>query len=162
MKPIKAMNTYGRTSNLKMKYIRTPKEIWSRLKKQFKFTVDACASDKNHLLDKYWTAEDSALDKNWDNEIVYCHPMYDTKIPKFVEKAFKHKCITVFLLPASTHSVYFHKYFWCNKYCKSKDNVAIEFLPLTDRQGFKMATDDGELPERGYLRPLMIVQVDNR
>ena len=46
--------TYGKTSTLKMKYIRTPKEIWDQLKKEFKFTVDACASDKNHLVDKYF------------------------------------------------------------------------------------------------------------
>ena len=31
---------------LKMKWIRTPKEIWSALSKEFNFTVDACASDK--------------------------------------------------------------------------------------------------------------------
>jgi len=148
---------------LKMKYIRTPKEIWNELIKEFKFTVDACASDKNHLVDKYWTKENSALDKNWDNEIVYCHPMYDTKIPKFVEKAFKHKCLTVFLLPASTNSQYFHKFFWDNKKCKSRSNVQIKFLPVVNRQlGYKMATDDGELPERGYLRPLMVIKVDNR
>jgi|TARA_B100000282_G_scaffold152302_1_gene109643 hypothetical protein len=148
---------------LKMEYIRTPKEIWNELIKEFKFTVDACASDKNHLVDKYWTKENSALDKNWDNEIVYCHPMYDTKIPKFVEKAFKHKCLTVFLLPASTNSQYFHKFFWDNKRCKSRSNVQIKFLPVVNRQlGYKMATDDGELPERGYLRPLMVIKVDNR
>ena len=148
---------------LKMEYIRTPKEIWNELIKEFKFTVDACASDKNHLVDKYWTKENSALDKNWDNEIVYCHPMYDTKIPKFVEKAFKHKCLTVFLLPASTNSQYFHKFFWDNKRCKSRNNVQIKFLPVVNRQlGYKMATDDGELPERGYLRPLMVIKVDNR
>ena len=39
----------------------------------------------------------------------------------------------------------------------------IKFLPVVNRQlGYKMATDDGELPERGYLRPLMVIKVDNR
>ena len=69
---------------LKMEYVRTPKEIWDNLSSEFNFTVDACASDKNHLLPKYWTKENSALDKNWDGEIVYCHPMYDIHIPKLV------------------------------------------------------------------------------
>ena len=32
-----------------MEFIRTPKEIWKSLSKEFKFTVDACASDKNYL-----------------------------------------------------------------------------------------------------------------
>ena len=82
-----------------MKYIRTPTEIWESLSKEFNFTVDACASDKNHLVDKYWTKEIDACTQNWDNEIVYCHPMYDGKIPRFIKKAFESKAMTVFLLP---------------------------------------------------------------
>jgi hypothetical protein len=96
--------------------------------------------------------------------IVYCHPMYDTKIPKFVKKAMESKCLTVFLLPASTNSLYFHKHFWDNINHKPRDNVQVRFLRKSkdEQHGFKMATDDGELPERGYLRPLMIVVVDRR
>ena len=159
---ISAHNTYGRKKLLQMKYIRTPEEIWRNLSKEFNFTVDACASDKNHLLPKYWTKEDSALDKNWDGEIVYCHPMYDCKIPRFVEKAMKSKCLTVFLLPSSTNAKYFHDYFWDNKIHKPKLNVEVRFLRKAEdeQHGYRMGTDDGELPERGYLRPLMIVVVD--
>ena len=71
---------------LPMEYIRTPKEIWEVLSQEFAFTVDACASDKNHLVDKYWTKEQDALLQDWDHEIVYCHPMFDRYIPKFVRK----------------------------------------------------------------------------
>ena len=158
------LNLLGKNINLKMKYLRTPEEIWESLSKEFKFTVDACASDKNHLLPKYWTKENSALTKNWDNEIVYCHPMYDSKIPKFVKKCFEHKCLTVFLLPASTNSVYFHDYFWDAKNCKARTKVKIKFLKKAKDQkhGYKMGTDEGVLPDNGYLRPLMIVVVDNR
>ena len=46
-------------SAVKMKYLRTPKDIWEDLKKEFKFTVDCCASDQNHLLPKYYTIENS-------------------------------------------------------------------------------------------------------
>ena len=63
---------------LPMEYIRTPKEIWDNLSQEFDFTVDACASDKNHLVSKYWTKEQDALLQDWDHEIVYCHPMFDT------------------------------------------------------------------------------------
>jgi len=158
-----AYENYDKKKFIKMEYIRTPQEIWHELSQEFQFTVDACASDKNHLVDKYWTKERSALDQNWDNEIVYCHPMYNSSIPKFVAKAFNSKCMTVFLLPSGTNAKYFHKYFWCNKYHKPKDRVQIRFLIKTDHlNGFKMATDDGVMPERGYLRPLMIVIVDNR
>ena len=56
---IAAHNTYGKRKTLKMEYIRTPDEIWEMLSQEFNFTVDACASDKRHLVDKYWTKEDS-------------------------------------------------------------------------------------------------------
>ena len=150
-------------TKLKMEYIRTPKEIWHKLSQEFKFTVDACASDKNHLVDKYWTKETSALEQNWDNEVVYCHPMYDSKIPKFVTKAFNSKCLTVFLLPASTNAVYFHKYFLCNKSHKPKDQVQIRFLEKTKgKYGTKFFSEDNQEPITGYLRPLMIVICDSR
>ena len=100
----KPVNINVKKGYLKMKWIRTPKVIWDELSKEFNFTVDACASDKNYLVPKYWTVNNSALDKNWDGEIVYCHPMYDINIPKFIKKAVNSKCLSVFLLPASTNA----------------------------------------------------------
>ena len=150
------MGKTAKNQKLAMKWIRTPKSIWNFLIKEFNFTVDACASDKNHLLSKYWTEKNSALDKNWDNEIVYCHPMYDINIPKFIKKAIESKCITVFLLPASTNAEYFHKYLY------KKDNVDIRFLPREKGgNGYKFFSDDNDDPKTGYLRPLMVVVVDN-
>jgi len=150
------MGKTAKNQKLIMKWIRTPKSIWENLSNEFNFTVDACASDKNHLVSKYWTKSNSALDKNWDNEIVYCHPMYDIHIPKFVKKAIESKCKTVFLLPASTNAGYFHKHFY------KKKNVDIRFLPKEKGQkGYKFYSDDNEEPITGYLRPLMIVVVDN-
>jgi len=150
------MGKTAKNQKLLMKWIRTPKSIWENLSKEFNFTVDACASDKNHLLPKYWTKDNSALDKNWDNEIVYCHPMYDIYIPRFVKKAIESKCITVFLLPASTNAEYFHKYLY------KKQNVDIRFLPREKGgNGYKFYSDNNEDPKTGYLRPLMVVVIDN-
>ena len=147
----------NKKKKLKMQYIRTPEVIWKDLEKEFNFTVDACASDKNHLCKKYWTKENSALEQNWDGEIVYCHPMYDIHIPKFVKKAYESNCLTVFLLPASTNAHYFHKYFW------KKENVEIRFIKKAPGQlGYKFNTDDNEEPKTGYLRPLMIIIMDRR
>ena len=52
-------------SAVRMKYLRTPEDIWADLIKEFNFTVDCCASDNNHLLPKYYTIENSCLDKDW-------------------------------------------------------------------------------------------------
>ncbi len=148
---------------LKMEYIRTPKELWEQLKNEFNFTVDACASDKNHLLPKYWTKESNALTQEWDNEVVYCHPMYDREIPKFFKKAFSHNCLTVFLLPSSTNAVYFHEYLWDNTTHSPRKDVQIRFIPKAKGPyGHKFLTDDNEEPTTGYLRPLMVVVVNRR
>ena len=72
---------------MKFEWIRTPKDIWESLSKEFPFTLDACASDKNALLNRYWTKKQDALKQSWNDEVIYCHPMYDQNIPKFIKKA---------------------------------------------------------------------------
>ena len=65
-------------------------------------------------------------------------------------------CLSVFLLPASTNSGYFHDYLY------NKPNVQIRFLPRSKSGiGYKMFSDDNEEPKCGYLRPLMIVVINN-
>ena len=41
-----------KNKNLDMKWIRTPKEIWNILTKEFNFTVDACSSKKKSFIAK--------------------------------------------------------------------------------------------------------------
>tara|TARA_R110000824_G_scaffold42883_4_gene125651 strand:+ start:4026 stop:4496 length:471 start_codon:yes stop_codon:yes gene_type:complete len=152
-----AKNTLSFSCSKKMLFLRTPPNIWEELREEFDFTCDMCASDENHLLPKYYTKDDSALNKNWDNEIGYVHPLFDSKIGKFVEKATNHKGIFVFLLPASTHTKYFHDYLY------NKDNVEIRFLrkPI---KGFRFGKDDGSIDTMegiGYIKPLMICIMKN-
>ena len=141
-----------------MKYLRTPCDIWNELSKEFNFTCDMCASDNNHLLEKYYTAENSALKHDWTDEIGYIHPLFDGKIGKFVEKASKTKGLFIFLLPASTHTKYFHEYMY------KRDNVEIRFLRKPNK-GFRFGNDDGSEDDPnsiGYIKPLMVVIIDNR
>jgi phage N-6-adenine-methyltransferase len=136
-----------------MKYVRTPLDIWKDLNSRFKFTLDACASDTNHLLPRYYTEEDSCLNHDWTGEVVYCHPMFDRKIDLFVKKAYESNCTTVMLLPASTHTQYFHKYIYHNSRC------SVEFLKKPVK-GFNFGHEDGsfEPPTKvGYIKPLMVV-----
>ena len=67
----------GKKTNMKFEWIRTPKDIWESLSKEYPFTLDACASDKNALLNRYWTKKQDALKQSWNDEVIYCHPMYD-------------------------------------------------------------------------------------
>ncbi len=145
-----------------MQYLRTPPEIWAKLKSEFPFTLDACASDANHLLDKYYTQDDSCLDHSWHGEVVYCHPMYDD-IPKFVRKAANEQCTTVMLLPAATHTKYFHRYIYDLERGEYRPGVQVEFLKLPPN-GFRFGKDDGspdDLTRRGYIKGLMIVVFRN-
>jgi len=145
-------NTLSFSCSKSMKYLRTPIDIWERLKKEFDFTIDICASDENHLLPRYYTIEDNALTKDWNNEIAYIHPLFDGKIGKFVEKATESKGTFVFLLPASTHTKYFHENFY------KKENVEIRFLRKPNK-GFRFLNDDGSCDDEtkiGYIKPLMI------
>ena len=146
-------NTLSFSCSKSMKFLRTPIDIWAELCQEFNFTVDACASDKNHLLPKYYTAENSCLDKDWTGEVVYCHPMFDMHIGKFVEKAYNSNCITVMLLPASTHTRYFHRFIYHNPRCEYR------FLEKPNK-GFRFLNDDGteDNPNSiGYIKALMIV-----
>jgi hypothetical protein len=82
--------------------------------------------------------------------------MYDRFLPKWVKKCAERKeGISVMLLPASTHTVYFHTYIYKNPKCE------IRFLkcPHKDgKAGWYMATDEGKVSESvGYIRPLMVL-----
>lgn len=151
----------NKIKNLQNKYIKTPKNIWNNLQNEFNFTIDLCASDRNYLIKRYYTKEQNALVQNWDNEIGYCHPIFDVNIPKFIAKAFKHNCFIVYLLPASTHAVYFHKYLWDSNNNTPKKNIEIRFLEMDRKNGYKFLSDNNEEPKYGYLKPLMIVIINN-
>lgn len=153
MKRIIAKNTLAFSCSKSMKFLRTPIDIWNNISKEFNFTLDACASHQNHLLPKYYTKEDNCLEQDWTGEVVYCHPMFDMFIGKYVEKAFNSKCLTVMLLPASTHTRYFHKFIYNNTKCE------IRFLEKPNK-GFRFLNDDGtddDPTKIGYIKPLMIV-----
>lgn len=136
-------------------HLRTPKDIWAELSKEFAFTLDACASDQNHLCEKYYTKENSCLDKDWTGEVVYCHPMFDTHIGRFVKKCHDYPGLSVMLLPAAVHTKYFHEYIYHNPRCEYR------FL-RKPRRGFEFGADDGidrplEPGKVGYIKPLMVV-----
>jgi phage N-6-adenine-methyltransferase len=153
MKRTIAKNTLSFSTSKVMKYLRTPPNIWEELTNEFDFTIDACASDENHLLPKYYTQENSCLTKDWTGEVVYCHPLFDMHIGNFVKKSAEEKATTVMLLPASTHTRYFHRYCYKNPKCE------IRFLEKPNK-GFRFGHDGGiedDPTKIGYIKPLMIL-----
>lgn len=143
----------------KMAYIRTPPALWRQLDDEFHFTLDTCSSDANHLCPTYFTKETDGLASSWGDHVAYVHPMYDRLLPKWVkkcaERAQRGEGVSVMLLPASTHTVYFHTYIWKNPKCE------IRFLPCPHKDGkagWYMADDEGNVSSSvGYIRPLMVL-----
>lgn len=90
----------------------TPQDLFNKLDKEFKFTVDVASSEENHKCNRYYTEKDNGLLQNWDNETVWCNPPYGRKIGDWVKKASESKAIVVMLLPARTDTKWFHEYIY--------------------------------------------------
>lgn len=90
----------------------TPKDLFDELNEEFCFTVDLCANDENHLLNKYYTVQNDGLKADISNETVYCNPPYGRKIGAFVKKCALSGGTAVMLLPARTDTKWFHEYIY--------------------------------------------------
>jgi len=85
---------------------RTPRWLFDYLNAEFgPFTLDAAASDENHLCDKYYTEQNSGLDNEW-NGIVFCNPPY-SDISPWVKKAGGEAGRILLLLPSRTGMAWF-------------------------------------------------------
>lgn len=99
----------------------TPQYIFDYFNKTHKFTLDVCASEKNHKVNRYFSISDNGLTRSWDNERVWMNPPYCPKRKDrpgqidWVKKAYDEvrfgKCNeAVCLLPARTDTKLFHEY----------------------------------------------------
>ena len=96
----------------------TPQYIFDELDKEFHFTTDVCADEKNHKCANYFTKEDNGLEQDWIAEC-YMNPPYGREIGKWVKKAYDAAlkgATVVCLLPSRTDTA------WFQDFClKSKD-----------------------------------------
>lgn len=90
----------------------TPSELFKKLDDEFHFTVDLCADDENHLVERYYTAENDGLKADISGEVVYCNPPYGRKVGDFVKKCAMGGGTAVMLLPARTDTRWFHEYIY--------------------------------------------------
>jgi phage N-6-adenine-methyltransferase len=96
----------------------TDPDVFNALDQEFKFSLDAAASDKNHLVPFYFTKEVDAISVDWYQELlqapdtngfggmsVWVNPPYGRGcIKKFMNKAIEEKTkgvTTVMLVPAT-------------------------------------------------------------
>jgi site-specific DNA-methyltransferase (adenine-specific) len=90
----------------------TPQNLFDQLDKEFKFTLDPCASKDNYKCKKYFTIRDDGLNQDWGG-VVFMNPPYGRQIKLWVKKAYQESLkgvVVVCLIPARTDTIYWHKY----------------------------------------------------
>lgn len=99
----------GSTGN-KTQERETPRHIYDHLDREYHFTRDVCASDKNFKHKKYWTKKDNCLNKKWSG-ICFMNPPYN-QLQEFMRKAYaeRHNAITVCFIPIMTNVGWFHEF----------------------------------------------------
>jgi phage N-6-adenine-methyltransferase len=89
--------------------LRTPKPLFLQLDAEFHFTLDACASEDNHLVERYFTYEIDALQQRWDG-VVFVNPPYN-RCDAFVRKGEReawHGSTVVMLVPVRADTAWWH------------------------------------------------------
>lgn len=105
----------------------TPQDLFDKLNLQYRFTLDAAASEDNAKLKRFFTKEDDGLSKSWQGERVFVNPPYARGITGlWVKKCFEEywlgDCFICALLPARTDTKWFHEY------CLIGSGARIEFI----------------------------------
>ena len=91
----------------------TPQIVFNELNKEFKFTIDVCASDWNAKLKNFWNLQDNALSKDWSRHRCFMNPPYGREIKDWIKKAYQESqkgALIVALIPARTDTAYWHEY----------------------------------------------------
>ena len=92
----------------------TPRWLFAQLDREFHFTLDPCATSANAVCSAYFTAAADGRLQPWPGR-VFCNPPYG----RGTEEWFAHaeseiasgRCeLAVFLTPARTDTVWFHRY----------------------------------------------------
>ena len=84
----------------------TPPEVFEPLDAEFRFTLDAAASDTNAKCPRYFTKEQNGLTQPWAPERVWCSPPYDSAtLHLWMKKAYEESllgALVVMLVPVRT------------------------------------------------------------
>jgi phage N-6-adenine-methyltransferase len=107
----------------------TTAEDFGVLDARFGFSIDVAASDENHKLPRYFTAQDDGLAHPWAAERVWCNPPFSNLAP-WIKKAWEETGapLIVMLIPANRCE----QSFWQEMIEPFRDRggvLSTEFLP---------------------------------
>lgn len=89
----------------------TPAEIFLPLHREFRFTLDPCATSRTAKVPHYFTEDDNGLERDWHDHRVFMNPPYGREIYAWTKKAREAAdkgALVVGLLPASTDLAWWH------------------------------------------------------
>jgi site-specific DNA-methyltransferase (adenine-specific) len=114
----------------------TPNDLYKELNEEFCFTIDVAANWENAKCNNYYTKDNNGLEQSWYGEVAWCNPPY-SEWKKWVEKMINEikinkgrdfETMGVFLLPARTDTIGFHKYIWDRENNRTRPGVKIRFI----------------------------------
>ncbi len=91
----------------------TPQPLFDELSREFRFTLDVCATHANKKCSMYYSLEDDALAHPWGREICWMNPPYGREIGRWMQKAYIESRLgatVVCLVPARTDTAWWHQY----------------------------------------------------
>lgn len=89
----------------------TPPEVFDPLEREFKFTLDPCATEKTAKCARFFNESDNGLIQDWGHERVFMNPPYGREVYAWTRKAREaavRGALVVGLLPASCDLAWWH------------------------------------------------------
>jgi site-specific DNA-methyltransferase (adenine-specific) len=89
----------------------TPEQLFSQLDREFRFTLDPCATAKNAKCARFFSKEEDGLLQDWASERVFMNPPYGRRIGEWMQKAIQEAdkgALVVCLVHARTDTKWWH------------------------------------------------------
>jgi phage N-6-adenine-methyltransferase len=112
----------------------TPQVFFDALDREFRFGLDAAASDDNAKCTAFFTRDDDALTRNWypgQGWAVWLNPPY-SQCREFIAKAAEESMLNgvtvVALVPSRTDTKWWHGSVWNERLNRPYDGVEVRFI----------------------------------
>lgn len=91
----------------------TPQSFFDALDREFRFTLDPCATRANAKCRTFFTKRQNGLDQDWGRHRVFCNPPYGRDMQQWARKCFeasRQGALVVLLAHARTDTRWFHEW----------------------------------------------------
>lgn len=89
----------------------TPQSFFDQLDREFRFTLDTCATATNAKCRRFFTKRQNGLEQDWGRHRVFCNPPYGREMRAWAGKCYEAACggaLVVLLAHARTDTRWFH------------------------------------------------------